>query len=1032
MKMRVLTRGRLVMAAVLLLAAVTTDAGDPSVPVFGSVQGEVTFPSSDACLDVGAPLQTVINAVGGVSPLGRTALASSHSSDNQSDKAVRGVATFTAANGDELWATYTAVSVPSTGQTHVNKGVFKIWGGSGRFEGASGLLQATISVTAEPILEQRWPVNLVFRGTLTLPHWFGETGWTKYEGNPVLPKGSPGQWDAGAAGPPVVAFDGTTYRMWYGGGSGSLTQNIGLATSPDGVTWTKHPGNPVLLRGAPGTWDGFEMWPMAAVFDGTLYHLWYSAFAGPTQQVERTGYATSPDGVTWTKYEGNPILPAGPPGSWDDLGATMGGVLLENGVYRLWYCGARQGGPLKAGYATSRDGVTWDKWPEPVLEPSASGWDLRINPGPVVFDGIAYHMWYTGFGGSGPQIGHAVSLDGIHWTKQPADEPVLGPGAAGAFDSLGAVFPAVLLVGDTAQMWYAGTVAWGMFSQVGYATASLPFPDPPVAGFIYDPAAPAVGETVTFTDTTTGGPSSWAWDFGDGATASEENPTHAFAAEGTYTVTLTASNDLGSSTASHDVVVGGGPPALGELYFVAAAANSPGTGSLWVTDVEVNNPTTATITYRFLWLPRDSSDNSAPAASAVFTLAPAASARYENVVGQVFGRSALGALAVAADSADAIVMSRTYNLSATGTFGQSIVGLHSSRLIPADRRMRIVFTSETSSGATSSGYRTNLGFQNGTGSAIVVSYTLYDRAGVNLGVGTVELGPWCNTQLNRVLQTHAPVDGYVDVWTETAGGAFVAYGSVVDNTTGDPTTVMPAELGSGSLQGELNQITYLAAAGNAGGIGSQWATDVEINNPNASLIRYQLMWLPRSTDNSNPIRSGVFTLAPGASARLENVVGELFGVSGFGALAVAADSADAIVMSRTYNVSAQGTFGQSIDGVPASRWTRANERKRIVFMIETSSGAPSSGYRANLGFQNGTSAALVVRYALCSSTGVLLDSGTVDLPPRGNTQLNRVFQSLAPIIGYVDVWTETPGGAFVAYGSVVDNGTGDPTTISPQ
>lgn len=47
-------------------------------------------------------------------------------------------------------------------------------------------------------------------------------------------------------------------------------------------------------------------------------------------------------------------------------------------------------------------------------------------------------------------------------------------------------------------------------------------------------------------------------------------------------------------------------------------------------------------------------------------------------------------------------------------------------------------------------------------------------------------------------------------------------------------------------------------------------------------------------------------------------------------------------------------------------------------------------------------------------------------------QLNRVFQSLAPIIGYVDVWTGTPGGAFVAYGSVVDNGTGDPTTISPQ
>lgn len=34
-----------------------------------------------------------------------------------------------------------------------------------------------------------------------------------------------------------------------------------------------------------------------------------------------------------------------------------------------------------------------------------------------------------------------------------------------------------------------------------------------------------------------------------------------------------------------------------------------------------------------------------------------------------------------------------------------------------------------------------------------------------------------------------PVAGYIDVWTETAGGAFATYGSVLDNQTSDPTTV---------------------------------------------------------------------------------------------------------------------------------------------------------------------------------------------------------------------------------------------------
>jgi len=394
---------------------------------------------------------------------------------------------------------------------------------------------------------------------------WGQTSWTKHPGNPVLARGAPGEWDGGTAGFPVVLFDGATYRMWYSGGRSTTVEDIGYATSPDGVTWTKHPGNPVLVRGPAGAWDAAVMWPIAVVFHGAFYHLWYSAFALPGQAVEQQGYATSPDGVTWTKYPGNPIhLPPGPPGSWDDAGATLGGVLLEDGTYRGWYAGARVAGPgygpLAVGYATSSDGVNWSKWPEPVLEPSQSGWDQGIDPGPVVFDGSAYHMWYTGFGAA-VAIGHAVSVDGINWTKQPAAEPVLRPGTPGAFDDGGVGRPSVLLVGDTAQMWYEGAPRQVTIFRVGYATAPLPFPEPPVASFTWSPASPSVGQNVSFTDQSANTPTSWAWAFGDGATSADQNPTHAFATAGTYTVTLTATNACGpSNPVTHAITVSGTPP----------------------------------------------------------------------------------------------------------------------------------------------------------------------------------------------------------------------------------------------------------------------------------------------------------------------------------------------------------------------------------------------------------------------------------------------------------------------------------------
>jgi PKD repeat protein len=86
---------------------------------------------------------------------------------------------------------------------------------------------------------------------------------------------------------------------------------------------------------------------------------------------------------------------------------------------------------------------------------------------------------------------------------------------------------------------------------------------PPVASFNFSPSGPVMGSNVTFTDTSTGTPTSWAWNFGDPAsgssnTSTAQNPTHVFLSAGTFTVSETATNAGGSNTTTKSVTVSAG------------------------------------------------------------------------------------------------------------------------------------------------------------------------------------------------------------------------------------------------------------------------------------------------------------------------------------------------------------------------------------------------------------------------------------------------------------------------------------------
>lgn len=69
---------------------------------------------------------------------------------------------------------------------------------------------------------------------------------------------------------------------------------------------------------------------------------------------------------------------------------------------------------------------------------------------------------------------------------------------------------------------------------------------PPVAAFSGTPTSGVAPLSVTFTDSSTNTPTSWAWTFGDGNTATTQNPSNTYQNAGNYTVELTATNAAGS------------------------------------------------------------------------------------------------------------------------------------------------------------------------------------------------------------------------------------------------------------------------------------------------------------------------------------------------------------------------------------------------------------------------------------------------------------------------------------------------------
>jgi predicted GH43/DUF377 family glycosyl hydrolase len=237
--------------------------------------------------------------------------------------------------------------------------------------------------------------------------------WNHYEDNPVMrTEDVPYAPQMIMASSVHVESDGKWVMYFLIWDTQQVPGAIGRATasSPTGP-WIPD-AEPVLLPGGEGAWDSAQVTQPIVLFDEAAknYLMYYTGV--DERNVERIGLATSQDGINWTKYkdpsadsgpttESDPILEPGSSGEWDEAGAARGRVVRSPDGYVMIYRTPAVGLGFTYGLAFSADGIQWTKYEDnPILKrddiPNARG---LFYPTFVYHDGD-YYFYIEAYSGS--------------------------------------------------------------------------------------------------------------------------------------------------------------------------------------------------------------------------------------------------------------------------------------------------------------------------------------------------------------------------------------------------------------------------------------------------------------------------------------------------------------------------------------------------------------------------------------------------------------------------------------------------------
>lgn len=528
------------------------------------------------------------------------------------------------------------------------------------------------------------------------------------------------------------------------------------------------------------------------------------------------------------------------------------------------------------------------------------------------------------------------------------------------------------------------------------------------------PGSVRVGEAVTFVDRSSGSPSAWNWSFGDGTISTAKNPTKSFSAAGSFTVSLVASNSAGSSSRSRTIVVERLITDFRSLVPVSAQTSGAG-GTEWKTELTIFNAGNSAANIDLVYVPSSGGTSQRRAT----VLSGGASHTYPNALRDLFGiTSGAGGIEIAATSLLATpelkISSRTYTGgNEAGTYGQFVPDMPS---IASEVHLTAL--------ESTAEYRTNIGLVNRSSSQINASLTLHDSIGTVVGTANTALAAstFQQTSISSLFpQIGARALGGMSMKiTADRPDALAVYASTIDNRTQDP-VYQPAM--AAARGGEI----IIPAVGRTLGAGNTfWRSDVTFYNPSPVTLNLSISYLAQGADNRNvPVRTAV--IYAGTSATVRDVLTWAGAGNGSGALRIqwSENSAGPVVTSRTYTprASDNGTYGQSIDPVELRHFAS----KTVVTGLRS-----DSQFRSNAGFVNGSAETITARVSVVSQSGQELGATSITLAPRSQMQLPlaTLFPSLSVAsLGNVTLRAETSSSSLFAYGSVIDNFSGDPIFI---
>jgi subtilisin family serine protease/PKD repeat protein len=521
------------------------------------------------------------------------------------------------------------------------------------------------------------------------------------------------------------------------------------------------------------------------------------------------------------------------------------------------------------------------------------------------------------------------------------------------------------------------------------------------------------------------------WDFGDasphGTTASTS---HTFAAPGSYAWRFTAT--AGSATCQRTgVITVSAPPAYHGV--VGGVAHNPGSGgSIWRTGVVLVNRAAepSTVTATFHGVDRTLAKS--------LTLPGGGAAGWSDVLEQLFGvgtgEDTQGALSLDADHPLA-VSARTYDRSASGTYGQALPALTGGALATGQLGLIAGLAKDAS-------FRSNVGVVNLGSAGCSSTVRLVDASGSPLGSAvTIVAGPDGWAQINDVFAAASAPSAelaYALVTPQSTGCSIWAYGSLVDNGTDDPTTVEAVQVptagpsGSGDVArvGAAATVTSAvipAVAHNPGASGSEWRTRVALvgafGSPAATVTLTYVPTAGQSLTRTASVPS--FHIVA-----WQDVLADLFGVASDadtqGRIEIASDL-PLVVSARTYDIGPKGTLGQAMPAVAAGDGVVSGSPGVLPQLVR------NAAYRTNLGLVNLGPDPCDVRVAFFGPDGTEL--GTALVLHLAGGEWRPVNDALAAAgvttadVAYGTVEALTDGGRIWGYASVVDNASNDPTTV---